>query len=272
MWTTLALAVALTAFRAQGDQLSLTNIRSLYGPFGAERKENKFLPGDFVWVEFDIEGLKITKGRAHYSMALEVTDSQGKLLYGRNPTEQQAPTQLGGNRLPALTQLEIGGSFAPGVYSMKVTVKDLESKAEKSLVQKVEVLPKDFGLGRIIISVDPDIHFPLPPSGPVGMILYFSFYALGFDRDQATGQPNVLVEMVVTDENGKKTLPEPLIGEMKEGVAKAATVSPLLQFMLPLNRPGKFTVELRGTDRVSKKTAKISIPLVVTEPRAAVEK
>jgi len=38
-------------------------------------------------------------------------------------------------------------------------------------------------------------------------------------------------------------------------------------FAVPLNRPGKFTVELQALDRVSKKTAKLSIPLVVAEQK-----
>jgi hypothetical protein len=37
-----------------------------------------------------------------------------------------------------------------------------------------------------------------------------------------------------------------------------------MQFMLSLNRPGKFTVELTATDQVAKKTTKLSFPLTVS--------
>ena len=42
-----------------------------------------------------------------------------------------------------------------------------------------------------------------------------------------------------------------------------------MYFLVELNRPGKFTIELKATDRTSKKTARASLPLTVTEPRAA---
>ena len=40
------------------------------------------------------------------------------------------------------------------------------------------------------------------------------------------------------------------------------------QFPLALNRPGKFTVELQATDRISKKTAKLSLPLTSVEQKS----
>jgi hypothetical protein len=40
-----------------------------------------------------------------------------------------------------------------------------------------------------------------------------------------------------------------------------------MHFLLSLNRPGKFTVELRATDQVSKKKAKLSFPLTVLPAR-----
>lgn len=39
------------------------------------------------------------------------------------------------------------------------------------------------------------------------------------------------------------------------------------QFVLPLNRAGKFTIELKATDLLSNKTSQVSFPLTVLESK-----
>ena len=64
------------------------------------------------------------------------------------------------------------------------------------------------------------------------------------------------------DEGGKPTLARPLTGSVKSGVPDKALSLPI-HFLLSLNRPGKFTLELAATDEMAGKTAKLSVPLVV---------
>ena len=40
-----------------------------------------------------------------------------------------------------------------------------------------------------------------------------------------------------------------------------------MSFLLRINRPGKFTVELNATDKISNKTAKLTFPVTVLEQK-----
>ena len=40
-----------------------------------------------------------------------------------------------------------------------------------------------------------------------------------------------------------------------------------MQFWLPLNRAGKFTVKLKATDVIGKKTAELSFPITVYDSK-----
>ena len=56
--------------------------------------------------------------------------------------------------------------------------------------------------------------------------------------------------------------------EVNEDVPETSGLVPR-QFLLALNRPGKFTIELQATDRISKKTAKVSLPLTSAEQKSS---
>jgi hypothetical protein len=268
MWTTLALAAALSGTVAQAPSLTLTNVRSTYGLLGAERQDNKVLPGDRYYLAFDIEGVEVDKaGKVRYSMGMEVKDSQGKVVYARNPRDLEAYNSLGGSRLQAFTYVDAGFSQAAGEYTITVTVSDLVRKATQTLVRKFQILPKEFGLVGLSSTYDGEGRLAAPPLGVTGQSIIINFFAVGFDRDAAKKQPNVAVEMRVLDESNKPVLATPFSGEVTQDVSENVVAIPM-QFMLFLNRPGRFTVELQGTDRVSKKTAKLSFPLTVLEQRA----
>jgi hypothetical protein len=72
--------------------------------------------------------------------------------------------------------------------------------------------------------------------------------------------------MNILDENGKPTTARPVTVKVDKDVPESAVALPV-RLLLSLNRPGKFTVELTATDRVSNKTATLSFPLAVAEPR-----
>jgi hypothetical protein len=96
-----------------------------------------------------------------------------------------------------------------------------------------------------------------------GQSAWINFIAVGFKRGGAKDEPNLVVEMRVFDEKDQPTLASPFVGEVKE-LPKDVTAVPM-QFLLAMNRAGKFTVKLKATDKVANKTAEVSIPLTVAE-------
>jgi hypothetical protein len=269
MWTTLALLAALGAAPSQSAELSLKNVRATYGFLGAERHDDKVLPGDAYFLEFDIEGIQVDDdGKVQYSMAMEVTDSKNKVIYARDPSEMVAYNALGGNRVQGITYVDVGFDQPPGECTVKVTVVDLKSKAKQSFQRKFEVLPKSFGLARLMTSYDPGGRLPAPPGGVVGQILFLNFAVIGFDRDPAKKQPDVRLQMRILDESGQPTLRKPFTGDTAQSDVSEGSIAVPMNFTVPLNRSGKFTIELQATDRVSKKTSKLAIPLVVVERKS----
>ena len=268
MWTTLAFAAALTLAPAQAGQLELTNARTTYGLLGAPRTDGKYLPGDSFTLAFDIEGMTVDdSGKVLYSIALEVADSSGKAHFKQAPRDMEAQNSLGGNSLPGAVSLLIGLDQPPGMYTVKVTVTDRAAKKSKTLTNTYEILPKAFGLVRLTTTGDPEGRVPTPFLGE-GQALWINFMAVGFGRQKdEKEQPNIKVELRVLDESGKPTLAKSFVGEVTQDIPKNATSVPG-QFLLELNRAGKFTVELKATCKVTgKETATLTFPITVLKAK-----
>jgi hypothetical protein len=264
MWTTLALVAALNLAPAQAGELTLSNLRSTYGVLGPARTSGKYLPGDLVVVSFDIEGIKADEsGKVLYSIGLEVTDPAGKMKFKRDPRELEANISLGGNSLPAYASVPVHMDDPPGKYTAKMTVTDLATKASKSITGNYEVLPKAFGIANVTTTLDSEMHAPAPFLG-TGQSLWVNFHAIGFER--ASGQPNLSVEMRILDEKGAPTLKKSFTGEVTKDVPEKVVALPM-QFLVELNRPGKFTVELTATDKVNGKKASVSFPITVMQSK-----
>jgi hypothetical protein len=267
MWLPLVLAASLTTAPAQAGGLKLANVRTAYGMLGPTRTDAKLLPGDSLFVLFDIEGVKSDDaGKILYSIGLEVSDAQGKVLFKQEPRNLEALNALGGNRLPAHAHIDIGVDQPPGSYTLKVAVADRATKASQTLTHKFEVLPRALALVRLRTTSDPEGEIPAPGVGVIGQALHINCGLVGFERDKAKKQPNVSVEMRVLDEAGKPTLAKPFTGTVNENVTEKMVGIPL-RFMLPLNRPGKYQIEVRATDQLSKKTAVLAFPYTVIETK-----
>src|SRR5262249_50283509 len=129
MMTTIALAV-LAGVPAQPAELKLTNVRMTVGELGPARDGNKLLPGDVMFIAYDIDGLTISEeGIARYSMAMEVTDAAGKLIFKQDPRELEDFVPLRGNRIPARAFITVGLDQPAGNYGCKITVTDPKTKA-----------------------------------------------------------------------------------------------------------------------------------------------
>jgi hypothetical protein len=268
MWkSAVVLAVMASVALAQAGKLALTNVRSTYGILGPVRPDAKLLPGDSLYLFYDIEGITFdAAGKAKYSIGMEVANSQGKTAFKQEPATLQGINALGGNKLPAHAHIDFGLDQPPGSYTVKIQVTDLASKASQTLTHKVDVLPKGFGMVRAKITGDSDGVVPLPAVGVVGQSIYLSCGLVGFERDKTKGTPSVGVEMSILDEKGKSTLPQPFTGVVGQD-ASAKSLSIPLQFMLPLNRSGKFTIEIKATDQVSKKTSTLAFPYTVVDSK-----
>lgn len=273
MWTTLALAAALQLAPSQAGKLALVNVRPTYGMLGAPRPSSQILPGDIFWLAFDVDNIQVdAKGKAVYSMGFEVSDSKGKPLLKEEENKDRpliADLTLGGTRLPVFARVEVGLDQPPGEYTMKVTVTDRTAKASVSLERKFQVQPLTLGLVRLSTSYDPPHpvtgpRYPAPMVAVPGQFLHVNFVAVGFDRDKAKKHPNLQVELNVLDEKGKPAQAKPDMGQVteKDNVPENTRAMPM-GFTMALNRPGQYTVELKATDLVSKKTQTLKFPLTV---------
>jgi hypothetical protein len=262
MWTTLAFALALNLTAADEDKLSLTNVRTTYGVLGPTRPDAKYLPGDQFHLSFDINGLKPDdSGKVVYTIGMEVTNKKGKVQFKQEPQGHEAVNALGGTTLPAFASLRIGLDEPPGEYKVKITVTDRATRATGTLTRSYTVLKPRFGLVRLSTTVDPEGNLPAPFLG-AGQTLWINFATVGFARSKKSGQPNLAVVLRVRDQEGKPTVAKPESGAVTKDVPKKGRAVPM-QFMLELNRPGKFTVELKVTDKITDKSASLSFPLQV---------
>ena len=261
MWTTVALLSALSVTPGQKD-LSLTHVRSTLGLLGPQRSNETLSPGDILYVCFDIEGISVDEqGKVRYSIALEVSDSSGKVLFKRSLDKSEAKMSLGGNRVPAYAQISIGSETPAGEYSYKITVKDLISGKSKSITRSAKVIAKDFALVRTSVSVDLDGRYPVVVFG-CGQGIWVHSNAVGFMRNRDSKQPHVAFTLRVLDEDGKPIYDKPMTNTVKKDVPDKAPAVPMA-FPLSLNRPGKFTVEFVARDEISGKKAKTSFPITV---------
>jgi hypothetical protein len=262
MFHSLVVTAALGLLPGAADGLTLTDVHTTHGILGPARAGTKFLPGDELYVTFTIDGISAGgDGKVQYSIGSEVTDAAGKNVFRQPAQDFEVINALGGNSLPAYARVAVGQQQPAGEYTLKVTVTDRATSKSQSLTQKFEVLPADFGVVRLTTTADPDGQVPSGVLG-VGRSLWLNGAVVGFQRDAGSKQPKVALELAVLDEGGKPTLAKPFGGTIDKDVPAKDTSLPI-QFHLALNRPGKFTVQVKATDQVSGKTFTSSFPITV---------
>jgi hypothetical protein len=260
MWAALALTTVVSVAPAQ---LELKNVRTTYGVLGQERKENKLLPGDMLVVAFDIDGLKVKDdGRVLYSMGIElIKKGKDKPEFKKEPQDLEAVNSLGGNSLPAFGMTFINTEAEAGEYTFTITVRDrLNKGAEKVLKHTFEVVPVK--LGFVLLKLTAGNNDPVPNIGVPGQRVFVHHSLVGFELGKDK-RPFVTFEMQVLDDAGKPTLAKPFKGDIKEDVAKSPGLMMFIPVPLELNRPGKFKIQLKATDNISKKTAEQTLDLTV---------
>jgi len=263
MWTSLALAASLSLTPAQASSLTVGNARATFGELGPTRPDVKMLPGEIFFMSFDIDGIKVSdEGKVAYSMAMEVTDKNGKAIFKQQPVERNDFLPLGGTKLPARAFVSVGIDQEPGTYTCRVTVTDRAAKASQTIEKTFDVLPKAFGLVQVYASSDPKGEIPAPTGGVEGQQIWVHFSAVGFQRDTKTKQPNISFEMLVLNKDGTPARPKPMTELVNNGVEPGDS-GVAMRLVLPLNRAGDFTLELKATDSLAKKTTKVTLPIHV---------
>jgi hypothetical protein len=262
MLMTLPLTAALCLAANQAGGLALTDARVTHGILGPARKDARFLPGDSLYLTFTIQGISADEnGKVLYSIGTEVTDSGGKAVFRQPPQDREAINALGGDQLPAFAQVAVGQQQPAGEYTLRVAVTDRATKRSQTLEQKFEVLRPDFGLVRLSATADAEGQVPASVVG-AGHSLWVNGAVVGFQRGGAAQQPNVLLELRVLDGNGKPTVAKPFAGTINKDVPAQDAALPI-QFLVSLNRPGQFTVQVKATDQTAGKTVTQSFPITV---------
>jgi hypothetical protein len=264
MWTSVALAVSLLSAAPAADaKLGISNARFTYGPFGMERTDTDFLPGDVAFLAYDIENatMDAKTGKVVYGLVLRLTDSKDKLVYERENRRIEALNALNSPIQPAYATVEIGADQPPGNYVLKLTVTDHVTKKKAEYTKKFKVLKKAFGFTRI----------QAPVANLVGPGFGMNFTVVGFQRDSKK-YPRVTVSLLILDEDGKSTLIRPITMNIPKDLpedVKAEDIRPELGFpvQFPLNRAGKFTIRVTATDELAKKTVKMDYKIWVLDPK-----
>jgi hypothetical protein len=261
MLMTLPLMAALVATPGQAGGPTLNDARLTLGVLGPTRDGAKFLPGDTLFLTFTIDGITVDpNGKVLYSIGTEVTDGGGKSVFKQAAQDREAINALGGTQMPAFAQVSVGQMMPAGEYTLKVTVTDGATKKSQSLTQKFEVLKPDFGLVRLSTSADADGQVPAAVLC-AGQGLWVHGAVVGFQRG-GDKQPNVTLELTVKDADGKPTLAKPFSGTINKDVPPNDLSLPI-QYLVSLNRPGKFTVEIKTTDQMTNKSVTQSFPITV---------
>ena len=253
-------AGVLAMMPASGGAFEFKNVRPSYGPLGATRPDTKCLPGDILFISYEIDGVKIdaTKKSASYVTTLEVIDKAGKVIYAKGTPNEMIP-QMGGSRIPGDLHIIMGLNQLPGKYQVKLTVQDRHADNEtKSFSKEFELLKSEFGFVDVAA---PAVAFPGQP--------YAAAYALvGFSLDKAKN-PDATVKMRVLDPAGKPVNDAPVLHEFPrdfpEGVNLGRENFLRMNFPIFPNRPGRFIVEIIAEDKIAKRTVTLRYPLVVID-------
>lgn len=268
MFCSLALA-ALTVAPTQGG-LKLANVRMTIGELGPPRASSKLLPGDVLFIGYDINGLTIDgDGTAKYTMAMEVQDTAGKPIFKQDPRDLADFVPLRGNVIPARAFITIGLDQDPGNYTCKITVTDPKSKSSDTLTTKFEVVKRDFGIVAVYASHDESGAFSAPTTGVVGQTIFVQFSVATFQRDPKTKQPNVEFQFQISDEKGNPALAKPRTHVQDDKAVNKVDEKDgafAMRFPLFMSRPGKFTVKITATDKVANKTVSYELPVSVLQP------
>lgn len=253
---------ALSLAPGQSGQLTVSNVRTTYGPLGPARSDNKILPGDLVCLSLDVKGFQANSaGKVHYGVGLEAADSKGEMVFKNAPSDLELASPPSGQPVLVCAKVDVGLAAPAGKYDLKVTVADRTAGTTASVTRSYEILPLEFGIVRISLTSDHEGKISAAAFSP-GRPGWINFSAVGFGRDKVKGQPHLTATMRVLDETRRSVFSKPFAGAITQDVPAQVGEVPM-QFQLVLARPGHFTVELEATDDVAGRKTAVSFPIQV---------
>lgn len=259
MWIRFLLASALLGLVCgTAPALELKNFRPSYGPLGATRTDVKCLPGDSLFINYDIDDLKFDPktGKANYTTILELIDENKKVVF-QNATKNAPTSQLGGTRMPGDLYVVVGRNQKPGKYVVRLTVDDKLAKDTKSFIYPFELLDEGFGM---VAVTAPAVGFP-------GQHYVAEYILVGMKLDN-DGKPDVIVGHRILDQNSKPVVPDVLYSfpkDLPDEVDLKKNNFHTMQFPIRLNRPGQFFIEILAHDKNANKKSHLKYPLTVLD-------
>ena len=256
--------LALSLMSPFADAFEIKNLRVTHGPMGATRTDKQFLPGDYLFMSFDLEGLNFdpATGKATYQTILKLYDSKNQEIFDKK-TDNTVSPMLGGTRIPGDLHVIMGTKQEPGRYVVRLIVTDKLSKDKtpfKFFDFPFELLPANFGLVGVTA---PAIGFP-------GQHYVASFALVNMKLD-AKNNPNVAVVMKVLDEAGTQEMTKPINTFLPKDMPQDGCIKldkenfVPMQFPIYLNRAGRFTVEIEATDLAANRKTKLRYKLTVID-------
>jgi hypothetical protein len=260
-----AAVVTLGLIPSLASAVEIKNIRPCYAPFGATRTDLKLLPGDVLFITYDLDGLVTDPktGKTNYETTLELIDANGKVLY-KKPTTNEVVPQLGTGRMPGDLHVIMGAAQPAGNYSIKLTVHDKLGKDAKQFSYKFTVIAQGFGF--VGVSA-PAVGFP-----GQHYVTGFGLVNLATNKDN---KPSVDVTIKILDDKGNAVAPAVKIElprDMPEGIDLAQSNFVPLQYPIYLNRPGRFTIDIQAHDKYGNKKTELRYPVTVLDVSSFVGK
>lgn len=259
MWKwSMAAVVVVCLCQGRAAALELKNVRSTYGPVGAVRTDAKILPGDFIFMMYDIEGLKVDAKtrKASFVTVVKLLDKSNKVLFQRE-TPMELLVTLGGNRVPGDLNVIIPAQQKPGSYKVKLEVEDRNAKQTKTYEYPFEVVEPTFGT----------IAVTAAAIGVPGQQYVAQFALVNLKLDDKK-KPKAEIKLRVLDDKGDdlsmplvQLLPRDLPSEVDLSVQNFVP----LPFPIYLNRPGRFILAIDAEDKLGKRKTSLRIPLTVLD-------
>lgn len=253
------------------NALTIENVRPTFGSPGPDRAGAlQVYPGDTLFISFALKGLQTNnQGQGKVRLVVEATDAAGTRVFRQDSGETSFLNALGGDSFHTNVRLDLGPKTTPGKYKVKVIATDLTSKANATKESDVEVLPPGFAIVKVTAGTDQNLTSSATVFG-IGQGLYVGFTVIGYQNEPATKHPKLRLEMKVK-EAGAVLPGASQIGEVNatqaEKVPQGSSMVPG-RFLLPLNKVGKYTVEVTATDLVTQKVAgPVSFTFDVVSPK-----
>ena len=253
----------LTPFASSA--VDIKNQRVTHGPMGAKRADNKFLPGDYLFISFDLDGLIFDPktGKATYQSILQLFEPKNEKPIFEKKTDNTVSAMLGGSRIPGDLHVIMGTDQKPGNYTVRLIIVDKNSKDTKNYAyfdHRFELMPSEFGL----------VGVTAPAVGFTGQHYVASFALVNMKLDaKNSNNPNVDVVMRVLDANGTQQMTPPITTNLPKEMPPNLNLQKEnfvpMQFPIYLNRSGRFTIEIEAFDRLANRQTKLRYMLHVLD-------